>query len=117
MFVFHDRVKADACEPGVSRKVLTYTDEMMLCEISFEAGVDGKLHAHPHLQMTYVVEGKFEFTVGDETQIVEKGDSLAMLPNEPHKVRSLTKGILIDLFTPKRDDFLPAEFVDGAKRN
>lgn len=117
MFVFHDDVKADACETGVSRKILTYTDELMLCEITFDAGVIGKLHSHPHLQMTYVVDGKFEFTVGEETKIVEKGDSLTMPSNVPHMVKSLTSGLLIDIFTPRRDDFLPAEFVDGTKRN
>jgi quercetin dioxygenase-like cupin family protein len=109
MFVFHDQVPADSCEPGVSRKVLTYTDELMLCEITFDSGVVGKLHSHPHLQMTYVAEGTFEFTVGDETKIVKKGDSLTMLRNEAHMVKSLTAGVLIDVFTPRRDDFLSQE--------
>ena len=47
----------------------------MMCEIHFEKGSKGNFHSHKHLQITYVAKGSFEFTIGDETKIVNQGDS------------------------------------------
>ena len=38
MFAFNETITATPCEPGVSRKILTYSDELMMCEITFETG-------------------------------------------------------------------------------
>lgn len=94
------------CEPGVTRRILSYCDEMMMCEITFEKGARGNLHAHPHIQMSYVGAGKFEFTVGEEVKIVEQGDSVLIPSNAQHGVLCLENGILVDVFNPKREDFL-----------
>ena len=63
MFAYNNEVTATPCEPGVSRKVLTYSEELMMCEITFEKGAKGNFHQHEHLQITYIAEGSFEFTV------------------------------------------------------
>ena len=36
MFVHNNTVTATPCEPGVSRKVMAYNDQVMMCEITFE---------------------------------------------------------------------------------
>lgn len=97
---------ATPCEPGVTRRILSYCDEMMMCEITFEKGARGNLHAHPHIQMSYVAEGSFEFTVGDEVSVVNKGDSILIPSNTTHGVLCLADGKLVDIFNPKREDFL-----------
>lgn len=106
MFKFNNEVTATPCEPGVSRKILCYSDELMMCEITFEKGAKGNFHSHEHLQITYIAEGAFEFTIGDETKIVKKGDSVYMPSGITHGVTCLEAGILCDVFNPKRDDFL-----------
>lgn len=106
MFVFNNDVAATACEAGVSRKVLSYTEELMMCEVSFDTGAEGKLHSHPHQQMTYVAEGSFEFTIDGETEIVGIGDSIYIPADAMHGVKALEAGILVDVFTPMRKDFI-----------
>ena len=106
MFVFNNDVTVTNCEPGVTRKVLSYTEDIMMCEVSFDAGSEGKLHAHPHQQITYVAEGSFEFTIDEETQTVGTGDSIYIPANAMHGVKALEAGILVDVFTPMRKDFL-----------
>ena len=69
MFTFNKDVTATNCEPGVTRKILCYSDDLMMCEIHFEKGSKGNFHSHKHLQITYVAKGSFEFTIGDETKI------------------------------------------------
>lgn len=51
---------------GVSRKILAYDKNLMTVEVFFEEGAVGEMHSHPHEQITYVLEGKFEFTIGGE---------------------------------------------------
>lgn len=95
------------CEagPGVVRRVLAYADDVMGVENTFETGAEGALHSHPHSQLTYVVSGKFRFTIGDETFIVSAGDTLVKRNGIVHGCVCLEKGTLIDFFTPMRKDF------------
>ena len=106
MFVYNKDAVPTPCEPGVSRKILSYSDQVMMCEITFEKGAKGNFHSHRHEQVTYIAEGSFSFTIGDETKVVNKGDSVLMPPNVVHGVTCLEAGKLVDVFTPKREDFL-----------
>ena len=106
MFVFNDDVKLTDLGGGVSRKILSYNDELMSVEVHFEKGAVGATHTHPHVQISYVLEGSFEATIGDETKIIKKGDTYITEPDVPHGVVCLEAGTLLDIFTPKRADFL-----------
>ena len=106
MFVYgKDRIIERAGD-GVMRKVLAYGGALMQVEVAFEAGAVGLLHSHPHEQLTYVLSGVFEFTVGDETRIVRTGDTLYKRPNVVHGCRCVEAGVLLDTFTPQRADLL-----------
>ena len=91
---------------GVSRRILSHGEDMMAVEVCFDEGSVGAMHTHPHVQISYVLEGKFEATVGDEKRIISVGDTYYTLPNVPHGVICLEKGRLLDVFTPERKDFL-----------
>ncbi len=91
---------------GVSRKVLCYTPEMMMVEVRFEKGGVGAMHTHPHVQSTYVKNGTFRFTIDGEYVTVREGDSIAFPANVPHGTVCLEAGILVDVFTPMRADFV-----------
>ncbi|MGB8452194.1 MAG: cupin domain-containing protein [Anaerocolumna sp.] len=106
MFTYNKEVISTPCEPGVTRKILNYSDELMMCEITFEKGAKGYTHSHPHLQITYVAEGSFDFTIGGETKLVSKGDSVYMPSGVEHGVTALEEGKLVDVFNPKREEFL-----------
>ncbi len=51
---------------GVTRKVLSYDETMMVCELTFKKGSVGNLHHHPHHQIGYVLSGSFEVTCAGE---------------------------------------------------
>jgi quercetin dioxygenase-like cupin family protein len=91
---------------GVSRKVLSYNNNIMVVEVCFEKGAVGAVHTHPHQQICYVAEGEFEFIYNDKVTVIKAGDSYLVEANEPHGVVALTKGKLIDFFTPMREDFI-----------
>lgn len=92
--------------PGNRRAVLSERPEMMLVAFSFDAGAVGALHSHPHTQVSYVAEGTFDVTVDGATQRLAAGSSFIVAPNLVHGVVALENGLLIDTFTPRRDEFL-----------
>lgn len=105
-WVFHSDIDEEDCAKGVYRQILAYCDSLMCVENHFEVGAIGALHHHPHTQITYVVSGKFEFTIGNEKHVVSKGDTLLKQDGVEHGCVCLEKGILLDIFTPMREDFV-----------
>lgn len=106
MFVYNNDVQLENLGDGISRKVLAHNDNMMAVEVHFEKGAVGAMHNHPHEQLTYVLSGEFEFTIGDETKIVKAGDTMYKEPSIEHGCVCLEAGVLIDNFTPMRKDFV-----------
>jgi quercetin dioxygenase-like cupin family protein len=92
--------------PNNRRRVLVSRPELMLVEFGFDAGAIGALHSHPHVQSSYVAEGRFEVTIGTDTLTLDAGSAFIIPPDTVHGVRALAAGRLIDSFTPRRDDFL-----------
>ena len=104
--VKHDEAKLQDIGGGVTRRILAYTKDLMIVEVNFSAGSTGAVHSHPHVQNTYILSGKFIFTVGDEKIEVSSGDSLAFEANQPHGALCVEAGSVLDIFTPMREDFL-----------
>lgn len=96
---------------GVSRKFLGYDNQIMMVKVKFEKGAIGSPHHHFHTQATYCVEGKFEFEVAGKKQIINGGDGVYIPPNALHSAVCLEAGILIDVFSPVREDFLDGSGV------
>lgn len=91
---------------GVRRQIMGYDGQLMLVKVHFQKGSVGNIHEHYHSQATYVVSGKFELTIGDEKRVIETGDGYYVAPDVPHGCVCLEEGILIDTFSPMRQDFL-----------
>lgn len=91
---------------GVTRKILSYSENMMVVEMFFEKGAVGALHHHVHEQIGYVADGSLKLTDEEEEAVLTKGDSYYMAPGEKHGVVALEETRLIDVFTPMRKDFI-----------
>lgn len=105
-WVFYDDVDFEKTGNGVKRKILAYTDELMIVENSFEKGAVGSLHSHPHTQITYVLDGEFEFEINGVKKVVKKGDSMLKKDGIVHGCVCLKEGKLLDIFNPMREDFI-----------
>jgi quercetin dioxygenase-like cupin family protein len=91
---------------GQERQIMGYDGQMMMVKVKFETGAVGAIHHHYHTQTSYVVSGRFEFTVDGEKVVVGPGDGLYLEPDVVHGLTCLEAGIVIDCFTPMRADFL-----------
>ncbi len=92
--------------PGIQRQIMAYDGQLMMVKVKFEEGAVGTPHTHYHSQATYVASGKFKLTIGDEEKILEAGDGYYVEPDLVHGCVCLEAGILIDTFSPMRQDFL-----------
>lgn len=91
---------------GVQRQVLGYDAELMLVRVTFEQGSVGYVHKHPHRQVTLVESGVFEVQIGPEKRRLSSGDCYFVPPNVEHGVVAEQAGVLVDVFSPAREDFL-----------
>lgn len=103
---FNDEVPLQDLGGGVSRKIRSYDEHLMPVEVHFEKGAVGAVHTHENIQVTYVLEGVFEFTKNGVPVVVRKGDTLLFEANEPHGTVCKEAGAVLDMFTPYRKDFV-----------
>lgn len=107
VFMFEKDLPWEPAGENVTRQVLGYDGQVTMVKVKFEKGSMGTPHTHYHTQVTYVVSGKFEFTVDGKTKIVSAGDAIYMEPDVLHGCVCLEAGVLIDCFTPMRADYIP----------
>jgi quercetin dioxygenase-like cupin family protein len=106
MVLRNKEVIAKELFPGAHRKVLARGGGLMAVEVRFDAGCQVARHAHKHEQVSYVVSGKIELVMDGKTEVLGPGDSFYAAPDEPHGVNFLADSVVVDTFTPQREDFL-----------
>lgn len=107
-FLADDQISQDG-GPGVTRKVIARGGTMMIVEITFAKGANPPPHKHIHEQVSYCVQGSLEFDIDGEKQLIGPGDSIYMPSNCMHNCLVLEDNtILLDVFTPQRQDFIDA---------
>lgn len=105
-FQFENETAWEDVGNGITRQIYGYDDQIMLVKAKFEKGGVGQLHSHYHSQVTYVDSGVFEMTIGEEKKIIRKGDGYYVPPHVVHGCVCIEEGMLIDVFSPHREDFL-----------
>lgn len=105
-FIIGDEMEWETVGEGVKRKIMGYDDTIMLVNVEFKKGSIGPMHEHYHAQVTYVVSGQFDVTVGEETKRLKGGDCFYIAPHIMHGAICIEKGMLVDVFSPIREDFM-----------
>ncbi len=92
---------------GVQRQIQVDGEKLMIVKVHLAAGAELPSHSHPHEQATYVVSGRLRFTLGDQTMDLAAGQSIGIPSNVAHQVVATEDTIVLDSFSPPRDDFRP----------
>ena len=101
--------------PGLKRQMMGYDGKIMLVKVNFDEGAVGQLHKHYHSQVTYVESGEFKMRIGEEEKVLKGGDSFYIPPHVMHGCICTKPGVLIDVFSPAREDFLGYEMQQQEK--
>ena len=105
-YILADKMEWETVAPGMKRKFLGFNDEIMMVKVHFDKGGIGAKHTHRHSQTTYVVSGCFEVEINGEKKLLKEGDGFYIPPNVEHGAVCLDEGVLIDVFSPIREDFM-----------
>ena len=106
VFIRDNEVEWEVTAPGVKRKIMAYDQSLMFVRVEFEKGGVGVVHQHPHVQITHVQSGAFEVEINGEKQVLRTGDAFYIPSNVLHGAVCLEAGVLIDMFSPMREDFI-----------
>lgn len=89
---------------GYSARFL-HTERMTFAFWEVKAGHELPMHQHEHEQVSQILEGEFEMTIGAITKIHKPGSVLVIPSNTPHRGRSITDCKILDVFCPVREDY------------
>jgi len=109
VFVENKEIPWEEVDKGMRRKIMAFDEKLMLVRVEFETGGIGALHQHHHSQITHVESGVFEVEVAGEKKVLQSGDAFYIPPNVLHGAVCLEAGVLIDVFSPMREDFIQAK--------
>lgn len=106
VFIEDQQVPWEELGGGLRRKIMAYDKQVMLVKVAFEKGGIGALHEHYHSQISHVESGVFEITIDGEKQVLKAGDAYYIPPHVVHGALCLEAGVLVDVFSPYREDFV-----------
>jgi unsaturated pyranuronate lyase len=95
----------------ISRRMVVGEKEMLV-RWEFRKGGLAARHSHPHEQIVMMVSGRLRLAVGDEEKILEPEEIVVIPPHTPHEAEALEDTVVIDVFSPPREDFLSGRTPD-----
>ena len=96
----------EEADKGITRQMMGYNTQLMMVKVKFEKGAVGYVHDHFHSQGSYVASGRFRITINGNSEILGAGDGFFVPPNAKHGAECMEAGVLIDTFSPVREDFI-----------
>lgn len=103
-----DSIPVERIAEGIERQMI-WGERLMVCRLRFAPRVVTQVHAHLHEQITIVERGSVIFKVAGEERVSVAGDVLHFPAHCEHGARMLDEEVvLIDIFSPVREDFLPS---------
>jgi quercetin dioxygenase-like cupin family protein len=101
-FVRWDELDKIEMVPGLNFQPVL-GDKLMVNFVHFAPHTEAPLHWHDEEQITFVLDGEFEFEVGGEKRVVRRGEAIVIPPNVPHAARTADSECLeVDVFHPPR---------------
>ena len=92
--------------PGIRRRTITHGASMYQMMAKLDAGSVMPEHKHPQEQIVHVLEGRMKLIVSGVPQELKGGESYYLAANVPHGVETLEDTMVLDTFSPPRDDYL-----------
>jgi quercetin dioxygenase-like cupin family protein len=91
--------------PGIIAR--TYWGERMLAAVvDLNPNTELPLHSHTHEQIGIVIQGRIEFNVAGEVQVLKPGDVYVIPGGVEHGARTFDDPVqVMDIFSPVREEY------------
>jgi quercetin dioxygenase-like cupin family protein len=92
--------------PGIKRRTLTSGQTMYQMIAQLDAGSVMPEHRHAQEQVVHILEGRMRLIVEGTPHELRPGESFYLASNLPHGVETIENTLVLDTFSPPRDEYL-----------
>jgi quercetin dioxygenase-like cupin family protein len=107
MFCKKDTGKSRQLVDGVELTTLVHGEKTLMGQFKIAKGSAIPAHSHPHEQTGFMISGRLRFNVAGEIIEANTGDSWCLPGDVEHSAEALEDSIIIEVFSPVREDYLP----------
>ena len=106
--MFYKQTKEGYAAPaeGVRLKTLVHGEKTHMCEFRLKKGSLLPKHSHPHEQTGYLVSGRVDLFIEGKKLEALPGDGWCIPGDAEHWADSLEDSVVVEVFSPVRDDYL-----------
>jgi quercetin dioxygenase-like cupin family protein len=101
-------IPVEQMNPLLARQV-KHCENMTVARIDIRKGAIVPEHSHHNEQVSFMQSGRMKFVIGGVEHIIGPGDSVLMPPHIPHWVEALEDSVIVDVFVPRREDWIRGE--------
>ena len=103
-----NQLPAEQLNPLITRRMI-HSGQMTIARLQLLKDAAVPEHAHISEQVCTVERGALQFSIDGGQQVVRAGESLVIPPNVPHGVVALEDSVAMDIFTPRREDWISGD--------
>jgi quercetin dioxygenase-like cupin family protein len=100
-----NRLEQEPMNSRVARKVI-HSSSMTIARVELQKYATVAEHSHVNEQIAMVERGSLKFFIEGREQIVRAGEVLSIPPHVPHGVEALEDTVVVDVFSPRREDWI-----------
>jgi quercetin dioxygenase-like cupin family protein len=83
-----------------------HAENMTVARLEMSPGCLVAPHSHHNEQISMLEKGSVKFTVDGKEVVLTAGDVLHILPNLVHSALALEDSVAVELFSPRREDWI-----------
>jgi len=96
---------AEQLNPQITRRAV-HTENLTIARLQIAKDAVVPEHSHVNEQVATVERGALRFRIGDRELVLGAGQSVAIPSNVPHSVVAIEDTTVVDVFSPRRDDWI-----------
>jgi quercetin dioxygenase-like cupin family protein len=100
-------IEKEQLNPLYTRQVI-HSDTMTVVRVHFKKGCEVAEHSHPNEQVSMVEQGALKFVMDGVEQVVRPGGVVRIAPNLLHSVQAIEDCVMVEVFSPRRQDWIDA---------
>jgi quercetin dioxygenase-like cupin family protein len=100
-----DRVEKEQMNPLFTRQVI-HSEKITVARVHLLTGCVVPEHSHHNEQISMLEKGSLKWVLGGVERIMKAGDVLLIPPHVPHSVVAIEDSVVVDLFSPVREDWM-----------
>lgn len=100
-----ERIETERLSNTITRQMLS-GEHTTVARVFLTRGAVVPRHTHVSEQFSLILSGALKFIFDDSEVIVRSGELLFIPSNVPHAAEALEETVDLDIFSPRRDDWI-----------